>query len=185
MPWIRKRDNRALHAAWRALLPTFVGLVDAHPAHPLDVGQALDLQWQLPESLLVKADRMSMAASIELRCPFLDPVVAEVAGRIAPEVRIDPRTAMGKRPLHRLIARHLPNEADRKKQGFVLPLGRWLRGPLAADVRARLTSESSQFVALVGREGAAAWCDEFQSGGGSAHITYALWLYERWRSRQN
>ncbi len=182
-PWIREQ-RLPLGEAWRKIVPTFASILNEHLPSDLDAAQSLDLAWQLPESLLVKADRMSMAASIELRCPYLDPVVAAVAGRVAPAARLDVGADQGKRPLHALLRRHLPDDANRPKQGFPLPLGRWLRGPLAADVQERLTDQASQFVALVGRRAATSWCDEFMAGSQSAHITYALWLYERWLAQQ-
>jgi asparagine synthase (glutamine-hydrolysing) len=179
-PWIRSHAPQLL-PRWREMLPHYTDPMASDADNGLDAAQLLDVRWQLPESLLVKADRMSMAASIELRCPFLDPVVAAIAGRISAPARLDPVTQVGKRPLRALLARHLSDGADRPKHGFPVPLGRWLRGPLADDVRDHLTAADSQFVALVGHAAAKNWCEEFIAGKQSAHLTYALWMYERWR----
>lgn len=166
-------DRVASHAA-RLVLPD----------DTLDAVQRLDMDWQLAESLLVKADRMSMAASVELRCPFLDQAVAGVAGRLPARLRLSPDGKVGKLALRRLIERYLPREAARPKIGFALPLGRWLRGPLADDVESHLTADDSMFVRTFGREAAREWWNGFLAGELSPHTTYALWIYERWLRQQ-
>ena len=180
LPWAQQHARPAL-ALLRQRCEHHAASLPRQP-DPLSAAQAVDLAWQLPESLLVKADRMSMAASLELRCPFLDPAVAAVAGRVPPTLRLARESGLGKIILRRLLARHLPEDALRPKIGFQLPLGRWLRGPLAGDVRARLTDSSSAFVGLFGAKAATAWCDEFAASRVSAHATYGLWIYERWRT---
>jgi asparagine synthase (glutamine-hydrolysing) len=87
----------------------------------------------LSNQLLRDTDAVSMAVSLEVRVPFLDHVLVETVSRISPGARFG-----GQRPKQLLIdAVHdlLPPEVyRRKKQGFVLPMGRWLRGPLAPVV---------------------------------------------------
>ena len=92
----------------------------------LDRMSATDLQTYLCE-LLMKQDRMSMAASIESRVPFLDDqLVAHVA---AMPSRLKLRGWQTKAVLRRAVADLLPPEIlTRKKMGFPVPLGRWLRG---------------------------------------------------------
>jgi asparagine synthase (glutamine-hydrolysing) len=88
-----------------------------------------DVNTYLPGDLLVKADRMSMAASLEGRSPFLDYELVEWAARLPESQKMHGR--QGKHLLKRAFAGYLPAEVLRhRKQGFGIPLGAWFRGPL-------------------------------------------------------
>ena len=96
---------------------------------------AADVGAYLPDDILVKVDRASMAVGLEAREPLLDHELAAVAARIPAEMNIGDGT--GKRILRSALARDVPRELfERPKMGFAVPLGVWLRGPLrswAAD----------------------------------------------------
>ena len=83
----------------------------------------------LKDDLLLKADKMSMAHSLELRVPFLDHEVART-GLFLPD-RDKVRRLETKVALRRLLAERLPAIARRPKQGFEVPISRWLRHDLA------------------------------------------------------
>src|SRR6476661_3342173 len=115
-------------------------------AEPLARLQDVDLGIYLVDDLLVKTDRASMAHSLELRVPFLDPAVAGVA--LALPTRHKVRGLAKKRLLRRALAPLLPREVVRgRKQGFSIPLAAWLRGPLEGFAREVLAPET------LGRQG--------------------------------
>jgi asparagine synthase (glutamine-hydrolysing) len=89
----------------------------------------VDFGTYLPEDVLTKVDRMSMAHSIESRVPLLDHHLVEFALRLPPGLKL--RDGQRKYLLKRVAARLLPPALlERKKQGFGVPLGVWFRGKL-------------------------------------------------------
>jgi len=88
-----------------------------------------DLETYLPDDVLTKVDRMSMAHSIESRVPLLDNEVVDLANALPASLKI--RNGRRKHVLKEVAARLLPDGiVDRKKQGFGVPLGTWFRGDL-------------------------------------------------------
>jgi asparagine synthase (glutamine-hydrolysing) len=96
---------------------------------PMDGAFRIDLSTYLPDDLLVMADRMSMAHSLELRAPFCDHRVVEASLGIPPAVKL-PGFHL-KDLLKRAFADRLPREVlTHRKQGFMVPMARWLRTDL-------------------------------------------------------
>jgi asparagine synthase (glutamine-hydrolysing) len=99
--------------------------------------QYLDLKLYLPDDILVKVDRMSMAHSLECRCPLLDHRVVEFASRLPFEAKLGP-DGQGKRLLRMVLDRHVPTSFfERPKQGFAIPWNEWCKGPVASVLRCR------------------------------------------------
>ena len=99
---------------------------------------AMDSITYLPGDILVKVDRASMAASLETRTPFLDPRVVTAAWELPLETKI--ADGKGKQVLRSLLDRHVPRDLiDRPKQGFAIPIDRWLRGALRSWADERLS----------------------------------------------
>jgi asparagine synthase (glutamine-hydrolysing) len=111
-------------------------LLGPSPAPGVAGLQLLDARTYLPDDLLVKADRASMATSLELRSPLLDHTVLELGVSLPDGLKLDGRR--GKAALRRAFAHLIPPELrERRKTGFGIPLGDWFRGPLrdlAGDV---------------------------------------------------
>jgi asparagine synthase (glutamine-hydrolysing) len=88
-----------------------------------------DLNWYLPDDILVKVDRAAMACSLETRIPMLDPKVVSFALSLPLSYNLN--GGVGKQVLRSVLYRHVPKSlVDRPKQGFAVPVGQWLRGPL-------------------------------------------------------
>jgi len=112
------------------------------PTHPIDAAMAIDVASYLPYDLLVKVDITSMANSLEARSPFLDHEVMEFAARLPVEIKF--RGGRLKSLLKRAFADLLPPEnVNRRKMGFGVPVGQWFRGPLRDLLRDTLFSPRS------------------------------------------
>jgi asparagine synthase (glutamine-hydrolysing) len=116
-------------------LETFRASLNGAPATDrLSRLQYLDVMTYLPFDILTKVDRMSMAASLEVRAPLLDHVLAEWATKLSPKWKI--RSGQQKYILKKLAERlGVPREAlYRPKQGFAVPLVHWFRNELKQDL---------------------------------------------------
>jgi asparagine synthase (glutamine-hydrolysing) len=122
-----------------------------------------DIKTYLPGDLLVKADRMTMAHSLEGRSPFLDHKLAEWAARLPDEYKV--RGRQGKYLLRKAFAHLLPEEVTaRGKQGFGIPVSAWLRGPLAPWTRETLLAPNGVLAAWFQREALVQLLSEHDSG---------------------
>jgi len=185
------RGRDVLAPALRESLPAspFAGGVEEHVGHfdgPRTAANrtiAAYVQAYLIEDMLVKVDRASMAASLEVRTPFLDPDVVELMCRLPVSMKL--RGPGGKYLLRRLMRGRIPDPIlDRDKQGFSAPLGEWLRGPLVPLVRDTLEATRLSAVGLLDAASVQQLVDEHLSG----HRDHArrLWLllqFELWRER--
>ncbi len=110
-----------------------------------DFPSRLDLQTYLPSDLLVKMDRVPMMVSLEVRVPFLNRRLAELALRIPWHLKLN--AGIGKAILKKCIQPYLPlGVTDRPKKGFSVPLDAWLweEGPIRELIRDVLFSQKSK-----------------------------------------
>ena len=140
----------------------------------------LDMLTYLPDDILTKVDRASMAVSLEARVPLLDHRVVEFAWRI-PSARLIVNRE-GKRPLRSVLARYVPRSVvDRPKMGFGIPVGDWIRGPLrpwAED----LLAPGAMSDGLFDRAAVHRWFTELLSGRRDAqHGLWAVLQFQAWR----
>jgi asparagine synthase (glutamine-hydrolysing) len=99
--------------------------------------QWLDTMEYLPDDILVKVDRASMAHSLEVRAPLLDYTLVEYVASLPLSLKV--RDGTSKYIFRKLLERHLPPSVfAKRKQGFAVPKGAWFRGELRAAARERL-----------------------------------------------
>jgi asparagine synthase (glutamine-hydrolysing) len=128
----------------------------------LDQALYLDTRMFLPDGILLCNDKMSMAASLELRVPFLDVELMRFVERIPARARVRPLA--GKR-LHRMAMDRLlpPGIADRPKHGFATPYDEWLRRSLGEEVERRYARDEA-LAGLVDPAAVARLVDEHRRG---------------------
>ncbi len=141
----------------------------------------LDTKTYLPGDILTKVDRMSMAASLEVRAPILDHHVVEWAARLPENIKF--RDGHGKYLLKKLAARvGVPQEVlNRPKQGFALPLVHWMRGELKDDLLPILVEPRTLERGYFNRQAVRALLEEHSRGrrDHSAQI-WMLLMFELW-----
>ena len=108
----------------------------------LDQLQYIDTKTSLPDDLLIKADRITMGNSVELRVPFLDHKILEFAASLPPHYKV--RGLQTKRILKKVFGERIPKAIlHRKKAGFPIPIERWMQRDLKDEVRQVLLSKRS------------------------------------------
>jgi asparagine synthase (glutamine-hydrolysing) len=150
---------------------------------PLDQMRLIDFHTYLPDDILVKVDRASMAVGLEARVPLLDHRLVEFAWRLPPA--LNPASGGGKRLLRKVLYRHVPRALiERPKQGFAAPVAAWLRGPLrdwAEDLLSPASLEADgMFRAAPVR---AMWQRHLAGRADEQHRLWTVLMAQAWRRR--
>jgi asparagine synthase (glutamine-hydrolysing) len=150
-----------------------------HPRDsPLRQTTALDFQTYLVDDILVKVDRASMLCSLEVRAPFLDPRLIDLAFRRTPD-RLRATASERKILSRRLAAQLLPSTLDlTRKQGFSLPLRQWFKGDWGRYIEGVLTSREAD---LFDRRAVRQLFAGQRRGFVNTHRLFALLMVELWR----
>ena len=157
---------------------------ECNSAHYLDRLLHVDTRLWLPDDLLTKVDRATMAHSLEARVPYLDHRLVEFCARLDPALKV--RGDGHKWLLKRVAERYLPRDlVHRGKQGFVMPLSEWLAGRLAGELDAHLLGGEGLARRGLFREGVVEGLLAAHRGGrrNNAGRLWALLILERWFRR--
>ncbi|GAA4407701.1 asparagine synthase (glutamine-hydrolyzing) [Fodinibacter luteus] len=149
--------------------PPEAGLVGATPLARMMLA---DQQRTLPDDMLVKVDRASMAVALEVRVPFLDHRFVELTWRMPERAKV--RDGQGKWLVRQVLGQYVPPELwDRPKVGFDPPLADWLRGPLRQWSHDLLAPDRLRRQGLLRPEPITRALAEHDSG--QRNHDYALW----------
>ncbi len=139
----------------------------------------VDTKTWLPDDLLIKADKMTMANSLELRVPLLDHKVLEFAASLPPEYKVGEKQT--KRVLKAAFAKALPPEIlKRKKAGFPVPYNSWLRNGLSESVHDMLLSGRARGRGYFKTKQVEQLLQSNKSSGKYAKEVFSLLVVELW-----
>jgi asparagine synthase (glutamine-hydrolysing) len=134
---------------------------------------------------LVNADRASMAASLELRAPFLDHTFAELTTRIPSALKLQGLRRLKRLLKDALVDRLPPEIVARGKRGFGVPFGAWFRGPLSSVLRRTLAADAVRAGGVFDPLAVSALVAEHVSGRRDhARILWSILTLELWRRAQ-
>jgi len=183
-PWLLR--NELLQPEWMLpadgayLMRSLAGFLLPGDADLLSQALYFETTQNLPGDMLVKVDRMSMANSLEVRCPVLDHELGEMAASIPHDWKI--REGKGKFIFLRAVGDRLPPALlHRPKMGFGVPLALWFRGSLKTFLRDHLASSSLEKRCIVSPKFVQQLLAEHDSGRrDNSHWLWSLLMLELW-----
>ena len=151
-------------------------------ANLLENMQLWDMATYLPDDILQKVDRASMAVALEVRPPLLDHRIVEFAWSLPRHMRI--RDGETKWLLRRVLDRYVPRELVRRpKAGFAVPLASWLRGPLRDWATDLLDPQKLGGGHLDSAQVGRLWADHLAGAGNRSYALWPILMFESWRRR--
>jgi asparagine synthase (glutamine-hydrolysing) len=154
--------------------------LDETLSNPVARLQLADIQTYLPDDILTKVDRASMAHALEVRVPLLDHRLVEFAWQLPRQELI--AAGRTKMPLRHILAKHVPPALyERPKSGFAIPISDWLRGPLR-DWAENLLSEKALLESglLEPKPIRAAWEAHLSGRQNLQNPIWAILMYQLW-----
>ena len=171
----QKQDNHELPEYWRDLTPQM--------EHTDELGgfQLLEIRSSLPDELLMYADKLSMAHSLEVRVPYLDRTVVEYVQRLGANFKVRNGT---RKWLHRQVCRnYLPRQIlRRKKRGFAVNVvDQWFQSSFTGELPDLLLDESSLMFGMLEPESVRKLLSAHRSGRQDNHkLLFSLVMLEHW-----
>lgn len=145
---------------------------------------ACDQAAYLPDDILTKVDRASMAVSLEARVPLLDHRLVEWSWRLPPHLLMSPRGERGKLVLREILYRRVPRHLiERPKRGFGMPIGQWLRGPLRPWAEDLLAPSVVAAAGMLDAPAVTTTWQDFLSGRATAQQVWTILMLQQWHAR--
>jgi asparagine synthase (glutamine-hydrolysing) len=152
------------------------------PVDLLDRMMLADQLVYLPDDLLAKVDRASMAVSLEVRAPLLDHRLVEFSWRLPRTLKL--RDGVGKWILRQVLYRRVPRDlVERPKMGFSVPIDRWLRGPLKQWADDLLAPDELRRTGLLNPSAIREAWQGLQLGRSAGAALWAVIMFQAWRAR--
>ena len=170
-----QRNGHELVEYWRELLPQM--------EHTDELGgfQLLEIRSSLPDELLMYADKLSMAHSLEVRVPYLDRTVVEYVQRLGADLKVRNGT---RKWLHRQVCQSYlsPRILKRRKRGFAANVvDHWFHSSLSGALREALLDESSLMFGLLNPKPVRRLLEGHQAGRQDNHkLLFSLVMLEQW-----
>ncbi len=173
-------DLRASCAAYDPSAPFRIYYNRCDSSDPLDKALYVDVKTYLADDILVKVDRMSMAHALEVRAPLLDHKLLEFTATIPSSFKLKGRTT--KYLLKQVMRKYLPSRVlTRKKHGFTMPVGEWLKGPLRPMVEDCLFGSRARQRGLFNpRALKSLWANHHSGKQDYSHHLWMLLMFELW-----
>jgi asparagine synthase (glutamine-hydrolysing) len=191
-------DLASTHAAWLSVMPTAARRALRPGSADDEIGRALveerhrrfgaglegalaaEMDLSLPDDMLAKVDRTSMRHALEVRAPFLDPDLVELALSLPAATHVTPYR--GKKLLRRALRGVVPDRVlDGAKRGFEVPVGDWIAGPLSAPFHDLVTPARLEEIAGLDGAVAAAWYhDHRRRRADRGKALWALYVLCHW-----
>ena len=192
LAWLRPDTRESLYspdylASLRGFTPMEeVARLYAHSdaPDPLSRSQYTDIHLYMADDVLAKVDRMSMAHSLEVRCPLLDHRVLEFAARLPSRLKVS--GGMGKLPLRALIRERLPARiGSLPKRGFSIPAASWLRRELRPMAEGLLFAADGIVARVLDRDRLREVWNQHQSGARDHQVLlWGLMMLGLWERQQ-
>ncbi|MGQ0675888.1 MAG: asparagine synthase (glutamine-hydrolyzing) [Rhodospirillales bacterium] len=148
----------------------------------LDRMRALDTATYLPDDILAKLDRASMAVALEGRVPLIDHRVIEFAWTLPNRMLV--RQGQGKWILRQVLDRYVPRAlVERPKTGFSLPIGGWLRGPLRGWAEDLLSERALAAGPINPAPVRKLWAEHHSGTRNAQHALWVILMYQLWAKR--
>jgi asparagine synthase (glutamine-hydrolysing) len=195
--WFRSVATEAGIDKWRLLRPEVRrGLAGHDPAErfrrlhagapdmdPVSRALWVDLKTWLPDAMLVKVDRASMSVGLEVRSPFLDHELVELAASIPSRLKIE--GGRDKALLRDAVGPLLPPGANRRpKRGFAMPLSCWFRGSLGSFARERILGARRRYAEWIDpREAERLWTEHQRGRRDHGDLLWVLLSLSCWAER--
>lgn len=145
---------------------------------------AMDIRTYMSDDILVKVDRAAMACSLETRVPMLSKKLVQAAWSLPIDMKI--REGKGKWPLRQILYKYVPKDLiERPKQGFGIPIGNWLRGPLKEWAGDLLSRDKLLRDGYINPDPVLKLWQEHQKGENSKQ--YHLWdvlMFQQWLEKE-
>src|SRR5205814_4619412 len=176
---LRDRNGHELFDYWRGLIPQMI--------HTDELGgfQLLEIRSSLPDELLMYADKLSMAHSLEVRVPYLDRTVVEYVQRLGAGFKV--RNGNRKWLHRRVCAHYLPSHIlKRKKRGFAVNVvDDWFQSSLNGQLQEVLLDENSLIFGILNPKPVRTLLEDHQSGRQDNHkLLFSLVMFEQWLRRR-